>query len=45
MSTHLARNQDVKIKINQGTKGLKEKRFFNCADSNVVNPSNKQEAE
>lgn len=45
MSTHLARNQDVKIKINQGTKGLKEKRFLNCVDSSAANPSNKQEVE
>lgn len=45
MSTHLARNQDVKIKINQSTKGLKEKRFSNCVDSNVANSSNKQEVE
>jgi len=45
MSIHLARNQDVKIKINQGTKGPKEKRFLNCVDSNAVNLSNKQEVE
>lgn len=45
MSTHLARNQDVKIKINQGTKGLKQKRFLNCVDSNAANLSNKQEVE
>lgn len=45
MSTHLARNQDVKIKINQGTKGFKEKRFLNCVDYNTMNTSNKQEVE
>lgn len=45
MSTHLARNQDVKIKINQGTKRLKEKRFLNCVDCNTMNMSNKQEVE
>lgn len=45
MSTHLARNQDVKIKINQGTKGLKEKRFLNCVDCYTTNMSNKQEVE
>lgn len=45
MSTHLARNQDVKIKINQGTEGLKEKRSSNCVASNVANSSNKQEVE
>lgn len=43
MSTHLARNQDVKIKINQCTKGLKKKKFLNCVDFNTANVSNKQE--
>lgn len=42
MNTHLAQNQDVKNKINQGTKKLEQKCFI-CLYMNARNLGNKKE--
>lgn len=42
MNIHLAQNQDVKNKINQGTKKLEQK-CFSCLYMNATTPGNKKE--